>query len=631
MRLLLRFCLFACLLNSAINAVHAQPALQKRVDSLNEAAFALKRSSVNNAFTLLAEAEQLAIKGQYQKGLATTYLYEGGIYQQSGYNKKALALFYQSLGISRELKDAFNTARANQQIAQAMKDNGETDSAEMLLKQAMTVYRNFHKPNDVVNIQNSLGLISIDKGNWPHALVLFDSAATDGKAAGYLYGEKKAYYNKGLLYKQLHEADKATQFLERSIVLSDSMHDVYGAALAYIQLADIALYNKQMDSCLKHALQAKLLAEKIDALQLQSDAIKQVIAAYTALKQRDKLIEWQDKLITLQQKIYETDKSYATGFVEMIKNQEFKNQAALQQIASVEQTSQNQKWLLIIVGVLLGLLLLTGVPIYINYKKASMLSEELTSKNSIIEKNASALDQLNRAISRQNQKLEEENKLKDKLLSIISHDLRHPLVNTKSILDLINLKLVNARETEELLEQLESQYVHSLALLDNLLFWIRAQMKGLKIDRAPVNMQQLIANIMEEARVPLLNKRIRVKNQVDPRLEWLAEKEMLKIIFRNLLSNAAKFTPSDGEVYFSSVIDEKHAYILVRDTGIGMSKEVINKINARQYFSSKGTANEKGSGFGLILVQELLEKHEAELFIESEPGRGSVIAVKFQL
>ncbi|RFM29784.1 tetratricopeptide repeat-containing sensor histidine kinase [Deminuibacter soli] len=630
MRSILLFCLLAsclCFYGSA----QAQDTLQHRIDLLNEKAFSLKRNSVTQAFALLATAEQLAIRSGYQRGLAITYLYQGGIFQQSGFNKKALALFYQSLAISRERKDTFNAARANQQIALALKDNKETDSAEQLLKQTMRVYRNLRKPDDVVNIQNSLGLISMDKKNWGDALLYFDSAATAGKAAGYVYGQKKASYNMGLLYMQQEQPGKAAAFFKTSIVLSDSMHDAYGTAACNIQLANIAQQAGMADSALYYATQAYRQSAAVSALQLQSDAVRLLMQVYERRGQKDQLLAWQKEMINLQQRIYDTDKSYATGFVDMIKSQEFKNQAALQQIASVQQTSKTQQWLLIIVGILLGLLLLTGVPIYFNYKKASMLTAELSSKNNIIQRNAASLDQLNKAISRQNQKLEEENKLKDKLLSIISHDLRHPLVNTKSILDLINLKLVNPRETEELLEQLEHQYVRSLSLLDNLLYWIRTQMKGLKIDRAPVNMNQLIASIIEEQRVPMLNKNVRVTNQTDARLQWLAEKEMIKIIFRNLLSNALKFTPSEGDVYFSSVIDEEHAYILIRDTGVGMTKDVIAKINARQYFSSKGTANEKGSGFGLILVQELLEKHEADLLIESEPGRGSVLAVKFAL
>jgi len=220
--------------------------------------------------------------------------------------------------------------------------------------------------------------------------------------------------------------------------------------------------------------------------------------------------------------------------------------------------------------------------------------------------------------------------MQDKLLSIISHDLRHPLVNTKSILDLINLKLVSPKETNELLEQLESQYVRSLSLLDNLLFWIRGQMKGIKIERTKVNMYNIINTLVDEQRMAIQNKRIKLTNDIDKNIFWYAEKEMLKIVFRNLITNAVKFTPSEGVISLSSVQNDDINYIIVKDTGIGMSKETLEKVNARQYYSSKGTSNEKGSGFGLMLVRDLVQRHSGELLIESEPGRGSTFVVKFQ-
>jgi signal transduction histidine kinase len=106
---------------------------------------------------------------------------------------------------------------------------------------------------------------------------------------------------------------------------------------------------------------------------------------------------------------------------------------------------------------------------------------------------------------------------------------------------------------------------------------------------------------------------------------------MLKIIFRNLISNAIKFTPSEGEIQLSSYQDEEFAYIIVKDSGIGMSKSALEKVNAKQYYSSKGTSNEKGSGFGLILCRDLIKRHNGELMIESEPGRGSTFVVKLPI
>ena len=623
--------LFLLLISSFIhNLLYAQSSAAYLVDSLNEKAFIEKRVNKAAALSMLVTAESLAVQHHYQRGLSVAYLYEGGVFQQSGYTKKALALYYQSLGVSRAAGDTFDVARANQQIAGILNEDGKADAAEQLLLQSLRAYQWLKKSKEVVNVSNSLGLVYLGRKKFADAAVYFDSALHASVQLDYSYGMRKALYNQGLLNAASNAPEKARACFEQSRAMSMAAKDAYGIASCEIQLAGIAATEGNRSSWLSVATHAFETAGSIGALQLQHDAVAQLIKAYNESGDKEPLIRWQQQMIDVQQKLHDTDRASSAEFIDIFKSQEFKNQAAMKQVADAEHVSHNQRLLLLMVGVLLLLLLLTGIPIYLNYKKARMFSQELEQKNNIIEKNATSLDLLNKAISRQNQRLEEENKMKDKLLSIISHDLRHPLVNTKSILDLINLKLVSPDETSELLEQLENQYIHSLTLLDNLLFWIRAQMKGVKIGRTRVNMHLLINSLIAEQRVLQQQKKIQVHNQVSDQLEWLAEKEMLKIIFRNLLSNALKFTPVDGQVFFSSSLEGEEARITVRDTGVGISKEVLDKINNSQYFSSKGTSNEKGSGFGLVLVRELLSRHEATLHIESQPGEGSSFTVKFR-
>jgi signal transduction histidine kinase len=102
---------------------------------------------------------------------------------------------------------------------------------------------------------------------------------------------------------------------------------------------------------------------------------------------------------------------------------------------------------------------------------------------------------------------------------------------------------------------------------------------------------------------------------------------MLKIIFRNLLSNAIKFTPQEGEIHvFSS--NENGIAIHIKDSGVGMDELTLNKVNAKQYFTTRGTGNEAGSGFGLMLCHDLIEKHNGALSVKSSPGRGSTFTVE---
>jgi signal transduction histidine kinase len=118
-----------------------------------------------------------------------------------------------------------------------------------------------------------------------------------------------------------------------------------------------------------------------------------------------------------------------------------------------------------------------------------------------------------------------------------------------------------------------------------------------------------------------------LRNLVDKGINMVAEKEMIRIVCRNLISNAIKFTNPGGYIEIKSRIDGDKLYISISDSGIGMSLETIRKVNAKIYYNTKGTSYEKGSGFGLMLCRDLVTKHGGELLVESEPGKGSEFTI----
>jgi two-component system, sensor histidine kinase and response regulator len=285
-------------------------------------------------------------------------------------------------------------------------------------------------------------------------------------------------------------------------------------------------------------------------------------------------------------------------------------------------------FVLIVVAVLAVLAL-------VNYQRQRFFGRELKQKNEIIERNSASLDLLNKEISSQNLLLEEDNKTKNKLLSFISHDLRTPLVNTKGVLNLVNQGMVPPEEADRLLQLLETQYLGTTSLLDNLLFWIKGQMEGKEDVKVKVGLYLLMKNLEEEHRLPLIKKKIQLRNNIDRTVSIVTEKEMIRIVCRNLISNAIKFTNENGWIELNSRIEEnaegKTLFLTVKDSGIGMTQEAIEKVNAKQYYNTTGTSYEKGSGFGLMLCRDLISKNGGELIIESEPGAGSSFTIKMPL
>lgn len=602
---------------------------RKKVDSLNALAFDQKRFDVAKALNNLFNAENLALAANYPKGLATTYFYEAGIYHQNGYDKKALSTYYKAKQIFQGLKDTLNIAIVNKEIATALYANSKSDEAILLYNESLSVFTQMKDSRQIANVKNSIGLVHLDQKKFEEARQDFTIALNISIKVGHQYGEKKAYYNLGLLEERRRNFAMAETYYRKSLAIDKEVNDKFGAALNELQLSSISNAQQKRDESIVLAKEAYNSAYYISAYNLMREASVKVIDGY---RQKGEIMQasvWQDSLVNILKEQIENEKEYALNYIEVIKSQNAKNTNAEKDLEKQKQVQKEQLLIITVGTFILIIVAVLAVLALVNYQRQRFFGKELKQKNEIIEKNSASLDQLNKEISHQNLLLEADNKTKNKLLSIISHDLRTPLVNTKGVLNLVNQGMVPPEEADRLLQLLETQYLGTTSLLDNLLFWIKGQMDGKPDDKVKVGLHQLVKVLEEEHRMPLLKKKIELRNLIDKELAIVTEKEMIRIVCRNLISNAIKFSNENGIIEVSSRIGDDHfLYMSVKDNGIGMSKETIDKVNAKQYYNTTGTSYEKGSGFGLMLCRDLLNKAGGDLIIESEPGVGSTFTIK---
>ena len=625
--LLVWCCLVFCCTVAYGTENDSQSAISK-VDSLNEAAFTRKRFDVAGSMSILFASENLASSINYQKGLAVAYLYEAGIFQQNGFEKRALATYYKSLRLFQNLKDTFNIARAGKEIAASLQEQKKTEEALALFNQTLQVYASLHKRNEIANIKNSIGLIEMDLGKIPLAKKYFKEALQISVDEKYVYGEKKSFYNLGLLEEKEGRLSKAAYFFRKSMALDKVLNDKYGEALNLLAIASIQSKNNHPDSAIYFSRLAYDNAAIIRASNLLKEAATKLVESYRKKEDNREAGIWQDSLVHILQTQIDNEKGYAFNYIDIIKSQDLLKLNAENEVLITKRVAKQQLTIIIVGTFILIIVAVFAVLALVNYQRQRFFGKELRKKNAIIEKNANSLDQLNKEVSQKNLLLEEENNTKNKLLSIISHDLRTPMVNTKGILNLLNHGMISPEDTTSLLQQLEAQYQGTTSLLDNLLFWIKGHMSGKSNEKIPIQLYELISILEEEHRVQLDGKHIRFQNTIDPLLTMIADKEMIRIVFRNLISNAIKFTPEKGLITLSAKRADNFIFLTVKDSGIGMTSEAIQKVNARQYYSTKGTLLEKGTGFGLMLCNDLVTKNGGELLLESEPGMGSSFTVK---
>jgi PAS domain S-box-containing protein len=225
-----------------------------------------------------------------------------------------------------------------------------------------------------------------------------------------------------------------------------------------------------------------------------------------------------------------------------------------------------------------------------------------------------------------NSELKEINATKDKLFSIIAHDLRGPFTSLLGFSDLLleNIRDYDANKFEKLLYHLNSAAKNAYSLLENLLIWARSQNKQLLFRPKNTNISIVVKDIIQNMEALAVIKNVKLKNLLRSEIHAMTDVNMLTAIVRNLISNAIKFCDPGGIIEISAASNESEVEISVSDNGVGMNPEIKNNLfRAGNTMSAPGTAHEKGTGLGLLICKDFVEKHGGRIWVDSIPGKGS--------
>lgn len=225
-----------------------------------------------------------------------------------------------------------------------------------------------------------------------------------------------------------------------------------------------------------------------------------------------------------------------------------------------------------------------------------------------------------------NEELQELNKQKDKLFSVISHDLRNAVAGANGVYDMI-LEGYEELSKDEIFEYLNilNQRTHNThELLEDLLAWSKNQFQEVTTDLEKLHLASLTDTILDNVRSHANSKEIEILNQIPDTIYVLADANMIKTVLRNLVTNGIKFSNPGGKIRINTERKNQKISVSVKDDGIGMDEETQNKVmNKQTNFTSQGTSGEKGSGVGLELCIDFVKKNEGEIWVESKPGQGS--------
>jgi two-component system sensor histidine kinase/response regulator len=263
------------------------------------------------------------------------------------------------------------------------------------------------------------------------------------------------------------------------------------------------------------------------------------------------------------------------------------------------------------------------MPVIAIYIVIKYIRKSYDKERTAVEEKAIAIEAKNRQILLQKEQLEKSDAEKNKLMSIISHDMRAPLINIQSYLQLLSENEVDSPLRAVIEEELLAANNSTMDMLNNLLRWSKSQMEGPVVKLVSVNLLSIIESTLNMGKMQAYKKDIALHYKINPSLIVIADVNMLQLVVRNLISNAIKFTPTGGMINVDAQLVQHECKITVSDNGKGIEHNKQQKIFSINTEPDFGTNNEKGVGLGLLLCKEFTERQGGRIGFESIFGKGS--------
>ena len=592
-------------------------AVQKTVDYLNDLSFNMYLSAPDSARAIAEKALLLAKKIEYKAGIGRSFLNIGHVYWSQAYYPLALVFLNKAL-TDIPLDKPSLISECYEVTGRTYADLGDYKKALLNLD----IAEKFAGDNTagLAEVHSERSYVYMLQEDYERATkeayqsLRLNKIAKDKKNIPILYGRLSSIYLNKKDYKPaLAYSDTAYQMSLR--VHNNRLRSKTLVAYAYI-------YNNlhQYSKAIEYAKKGKALADSVGIIDASSSACKELVISYEQLNDLKQALAYQKKYIDIKDSVSRFYKQRNTALIQDY----FTLNNRLNDIADFERNEQQikakmEEQRIIIFSLALSLLAVLGIfsVTYYFYKRKKQLNDQLLTKHQ-------ALLEHKRLIEAQTANLQSVSKIKDKLLAVIGHDLRTPLANLRNILDMFDSDYLSTDEIHWLMKDINPLVKGAELTLSNLMDWASSNIKGRNVNSSRLDIFLLGVEMEQTFNHALQRKNIEFINEASAGQSVVADENHVKVVLRNLISNAIKFTDSKGYIKLTSVYKEKKVIISVQDNGKGMSSDEVEKLfYPHTHFSQPGTLGENGIGIGLLLCKELVELNGGKLWITSKPGKGS--------
>jgi len=552
----------------------------------------------------------------------------GKLYYEMADFSEAYSFYLQSLNAFERDGDRLGIARMENSLGTVAHEMGRLNEAEKHYFNAYDIYLENQQVPDMCMTLNNIGLILYDKNQYDSALVYFHEvlqrlnpdSLESVQEQNILSG---VYNNMALAHTDLGAYEKALGFLRQGLSLARKINDQYYIGSFYTNLGSVFGQMKQQDSALFYLHRSLRIAKKRGFRHLELEAYDELARLHAGIGSYMSAYNWQLRYDTVYKALFNEIQSEQVARLRARYEQEITDK----EIEQLHSESQVQRMLNKVFIIFIVVIVALVIIITINLRSKKITNQMLAERNLQI---SSAVQKL----SDSEQELQKLNKSKDRIFSVVAHDLRNPVAAVSGFSELLydNFEQFPVETQKEYLLQILHGTQRVQNLLENLLIWARSQMKAVKYEPGNLKLKDVVDECVKEMKANLDHKKIDCSIKIDRKCVVFADKAMIHTVFRNLIMNAIKFSFPGSKIRITSENGTDICYISVTDDGIGIQPEIQNKLfDANEVVSTPGTIGESGSGLGLVICKEFVEQNNGTIRIESEPGNGCTFVVSLPI
>lgn len=617
------------------------------INLLNALGNELRFYKADSLFLLSQEAFIYSKNVSYIDGQCKALLGFGNYYSDKGSFENAIESYIDALDLANQISDSKLTLRIQNNLASEYGYKGDYAQALEMYLTAIEIAEASNDSKMISIVNENIANLYASQKDYKQALDFFKKVKRINAQIGNEIFQAETTSNMASVYAEMGELEYAMFHINSSIAVFERNEILDWLAFAYEIKGKTYLKQKKYKWALHWYRQSEMLHNNLEDVRGEIDLLNGMAEAYLGTQQdsisqiyalkafensnRIKFKEGVQKCAGTLYKINKNKEDYATALkyheifqilsdtlhrnenkksLTMLKTKvEYDRQKEAWQIENQKALAKQKNYVYAALAILLVFLTVT-ILVRRSEKIQRNLNSELSTKKSALE---------NREIE-----LREINETKDKLFSIIGHDLRGPIGAFQGLLKMFRDGELNQNEFLGFIPKLRNDIDHISFTLNNLLSWGQSQMNGLITNASEISVNALVnenINLLSEIAE---NKSIKLISRLPSHTTVWSDGDQIDIVIRNLISNALKFTPEFGFVTVEAIENNEHWEISVRDTGIGIDEETRKKIfSANSAITTYGTNNEKGTGLGLSLCKEMVEKNKGAIWVESIPNKGT--------